>query len=140
MLVGLRQQVGRSHVEKETAVDREQLAESVVRDRDEDTYDRPEQGREAVRGQPANRLAALAALAEDEVDRVHPVRKVVRDHREEDEQPSGSAEMEGQSDSEPVDEAVKRKPGGAERADLCVGLRLLGLVAVVQGDPPLRAE
>ena len=48
--------------------------------------------------------------------------------------------MEGQSDPEPVDEAVKRKARGAERADLCVGPRLLGLVAVVQDDQPLGEE
>ncbi len=40
----------------------------------------------------------------------------------------------------PVDEAVHRQPGRSERAYLCVGLGLLGLVAVMKNDEALGQE
>ena len=76
----------------------------------------------------------VAALAEDEVDRVQPIGEVVGDDREEDEEARCRVELEGQPDAEAVDEAVQREPGRAEGADLRVRLRLLRLVAMMQDE------
>ena len=50
---------------------------------------------------------AVVALAEDEADRVQPVREVVRDDRHEHEQARARVEPEGQPDRQAVEEAVR---------------------------------
>ena len=128
------QQVGRAHEEEEACVDGEQLAERVLRDGDEDADRRPHERRQRVHRQPAQGPSQVAPLAEHEVDRIEPIGEVVGDDREEDEEAGCRVELEGQPDSEAVDEAVQREPGCAEGADLRVRLRLLRLVAMMQDD------
>jgi len=48
--------------------------------------------------------------------------------------------VEGKADPEPVQEAVQREAGRAERADARVRPRLLGLVAMVEDEDAFHEE
>ena len=140
MLVRVRQQVGRPHEQEEPGVDREQCAERLLADRQRGADDRAGERRRRVDREPPDRPPAVARLAEHEGDGVQAVREVVADDRDEDEDAGRRVEAEGEPDAEPVDEAVQREAGGAERSDLRVRPRLLGLVAVVQDERALGEE
>ena len=87
-----------------------------------------------------SRASPVAALPQHEADGVHPVGEVVADHREEHEQPGRRVHVEREADPEPVQEAVEREAGRAERADARVRPRLLGLVAVVEDEHAFDEE
>src|SRR5205809_183097 len=116
------------------------VAEAALRDRDDRADQDADERCQCVGAQPAQRLPPVAALEEDEADGVHPVREIVADDRDEDEQPGRSADMEGEADAESVDEAVDREAGRANRADSGMRPRLLGLVTVVEDEEALRDE
>src|SRR5436305_781488 len=101
---------------------------------------RADELREGIGTEPAQCLLPVAALEEDEADGVHPVGEVMADDGKKDQQPRRRADLEGEADSEPVDQAVHREAGGAERPDVCMCARLLGLVAVVEDEYALSEE
>ena len=138
--MGVREQVGRPHEEEEAGVDREQAAEPRLRDRERRADDRSGERRRRVDREPADRAGAVTRLAHDEADRVQAVCEVVRDHRDEDEQPGLRREPERQPDPEAVDEAVHGEAGRAERADLGVRVDVRVVVAVMEDERPLGEE
>ena len=80
----LRQQVGRAHRQKEPGVEREDVAEAVLGDRDQRADHGADERCERVGTQPAQCLPAVVALKQDEADRVHAIGEVVADDGDED--------------------------------------------------------
>jgi len=107
MLMGLRQKIGRTHEQEKAGVQREQVPERVLRDRERRSHDRSDERGDRVHGEPLQRLPPVVALAEDEADRVHPIGEVVCHDGDEHEKAGGRVHSEREPDSQSVDEAVE---------------------------------
>ena len=124
---------------KPTYIDRRYPSVCSDTDRDAPTI-APINGAIASIDSQVNGFAPVTALAEDEADRVQPVREVVCEDGDEHEHSRRRVQAEGQPDSEAVDEAVKREACCAQHSHLFMCASLLGLVAVVEDEQPLGQE
>ena len=100
----------------------------------------PKKGAAASAASQRSACLPVALLAQHERDRVQPVGEVVADHGDEDEHAGQGVDAEREADPEPVDEAVHRERGRAERADAMVRPGLVRVVAVVQHERALEEE